>query len=59
MLSTKIHVAVDALGMPAQFDVTSGTVTDCVCAQDLISGIFPKYLLVDRGYDTQSNNRKQ
>ena len=45
-------MAVDALGMPVSFTVTSGTVSDCKEAGKLIEGISGNYLLADRGYDT-------
>lgn len=49
---TKIHLAVDAHGMPVRFFITSGTTADCTIADRLIEGFQAEYLLVDRGYDT-------
>ena len=51
-LNTKIHLAVDADGMPVRVLVTSGTVADCKRAVALIDGLFADYLLADKGYDT-------
>ena len=51
-LNTKIHMAVDAAGKPVRFIVTSGTEADCSHAKDLIKDTEAKYLLADRGYDT-------
>ena len=51
-LNTKIHLAVDAFGMPVSFTVTSGTVSDSSQANKLIADFDAQYLLADRGYDT-------
>ena len=51
-LNTKIHLAVDAHGMPVRVLVTAGTRADCKEAIALINGIAAQYLLADRGYDT-------
>ncbi|MBR1601833.1 MAG: IS5 family transposase [Synergistaceae bacterium] len=53
-LNTKIHMAVDAAGKPVRFIVTSGTVADCSQAKDLIKDTGAKYLLANRGYDTNA-----
>ena len=50
-LNSKIHLAVDANGMPVRVVVTSGTVADCKQAVALIDGIIAEYLFGDRGYD--------
>ena len=52
-LNTKLHMAVDASGMPVRIQVTSGTVSDCKEADKLIERISGNYLLADRGYDTK------
>ena len=49
--NSKIHLAVDAFGMPVDLIVTSGTVADSTQADKLISDIEGQYLLADRGYD--------
>ena len=51
-LNSKIHLAVDANGMPVRMFVTAGTVADCTKAEQLIEGIDAQALLADRGYDT-------
>ena len=51
-LNTKIHLAVDALGMPVRAIVTDGPRADCKEAIPLIKDLPCKKLLVDRGYDS-------
>ena len=51
-LNTKIHLAVDALGMPVRAIVTDGPRADCKEAIPLIEDLPCKVLLADRGYDT-------
>ena len=51
-LNTKIHLAVDANGMPVRILLTEGTRADCKEAIHLIEGISAEVLLADRGYDT-------
>ena len=51
--NTKVHVAVDALGMPLRAIVTSGTTADCKKAIELLKNLSGKYLLADKGYDSQ------
>ena len=51
-LNSKIHLAVDANGMPVRILVTEGTRADCKEAVHLIEGISAEVLLADRGYDT-------
>ena len=51
-LNSKIHLAVDANGMPVRVFVTAGTVHDCKQAIPLIDGLFAEWLLADRGYDS-------
>ena len=53
-LNTKIHLAVDAHGMPVRVLVTSGTTADCTQALPLIEGFTADYLLADRGYDSDA-----
>ncbi len=40
--------------MPVRLSLTEGTVADCTQAHSLIAGIAAKYLLADRGYDTNA-----
>ena len=51
-LNTKIHLAVDAHGMPVRILITEGTRADCSQAEHLIEGIDAEYLLADKGYDS-------
>ena len=53
-LNTKMHLAVDANGMPVRFFVTSGTVADCAFGEALIANIQAESLLADKGYDTNA-----
>jgi len=49
--STKIHVAVDALGNPVDFILTEGQAADNPQAQVLLKGKSPEYVLADKAYD--------
>ena len=51
-LNSKIHLAVDAHGMPVRIIATAGTTADCSQALALIDGISAQYLLAGRGYDS-------
>ena len=51
-LNTKIHLAVDAPGMPVRAIITDGPRADCKEAIPLIEDLPCKVLLADRGYDT-------
>jgi len=51
-LNTKIHLAVDANGMPVRIIITEGTAADCKQAGNLIEGINADALFADRAYDT-------
>ncbi len=53
-LNTKIHLAVDAHGIPVRIFITQGTTADCTQAGRLIEGISADYLLADRGYDSNA-----
>ncbi len=53
-LNTKIHLAVDAFGLPVRVLVTQGTDADCTHAGRLIEGLSAAYLLADKGYDTDA-----
>ncbi|WP_446470790.1 IS5 family transposase [Xenorhabdus stockiae] len=52
--NTKIHLAVDAHGMPVRIVITSGTTADCSQAERLIEGLDAEHLLADRGYDSNA-----
>ena len=53
-LNTKTHLVVDAYGMPLRFLGTDATIADRTVAEKLISGFQVKYLLADRGYNTDA-----
>ena len=53
-LNTKIHLAVDAQGLPFRVLVTQGTTADCTPAGRLIENISADYLLADKGYDSDA-----
>ena len=53
-LNTKVHLAVDAHGMPLRVVVTEGTRADCTEAEGLIDGFAMTHLLADKGYDSDA-----
>lgn len=53
-LNTKIHLAVDAHGMPIRIRITEGTRHDSQEASWLIEGISADALLADRAYDVDA-----
>ena len=53
-LNTKIHLAVDAHGMPIGVLIAQGATADCTQAGRLIEGLSADYLLADRGYDSNA-----
>ena len=52
--TTKIHMAVDAYGLPVGFILTGGEVHDCKAAPELL-GVLPhaEYVVADKGYDSE------
>lgn len=51
-LSTKIHAAVDTLGNPVRFLLTSGQASECGPASAMIEGFAMAYVLADKGDDS-------
>lgn len=52
--TTKIHMAVDAHGLPIEFDLTGGEVHDSKAAPELIARLpFADYTIADKGYDSE------
>jgi len=51
-LNSKIHLAVDAHGLPIRIKITHGTTADCTQALDLIRNLNASALMADRAYDT-------
>ncbi len=52
--STKIHIAVDALGNPLRLLLTAGQRHDSPQASALLEGFEPQVLIADKGYDSDS-----
>src|SRR5436305_8783878 len=50
--STKIHIAVDALGNPLRLILTAGQRHDSPQAAALIDRFEPQVLIADKGYDS-------
>ncbi len=50
-LSTKIHAATEALGLPVRLIGTPGQRNDIALAHELVEGIEAAALLADKGYD--------
>ena len=54
-MSTKIHVVVDAVGLPVRLLLTPGQASDKTTLPDLIAGLRPaREAIADRGYSAQS-----
>lgn len=51
-LSTKIHMAVDAKGMPVRFILTGGQASDAPQGVPLLTGIKATHVIADKGYDS-------
>jgi transposase len=52
--STKIHLIVDALGLPLTFEITEGQRHDSQCASQLLTQCPPRCLLGDKAYDSNA-----
>jgi len=48
-LSTKVHVAVDALGNPVRVRATAGQVADITQAETLLAGLKAAHGIADKG----------
>lgn len=51
--STKVHLVVDALGLPLTFAITEGQRHDIVPAEELIGRVQSRCLLADKAYDAR------
>jgi transposase len=52
--TTKIHLAVDAYGLPIEFEITGGQINDCTQAPSLIAKLATAETIVaDKGYDSE------
>ena len=53
-MSTKVHVAVDALGNPVRVLATAGQVADMTQAKTLLAGLKIEHVIADKGYDSSA-----
>ena len=53
-LTTKIHLATDALGRPLRVILTPGQRGDAPIAPDLLDGLSPQRVLADKAYDSNA-----
>jgi transposase len=51
-MSTKVHVAVDALGNPVRLIATAGQISDVTQGEALVSGWGAEHVIADKGYDS-------
>ena len=51
-LNTKIHLSVDACGVPVRCVVTDGVTADCAKAGELVENVGARGLIADRAYDS-------
>lgn len=52
--TTKIHLAVDAYGLPIDFEITGGEVHDCKVALEFFAKLpDADYMIADKGYDSE------
>ena len=52
--STKIHILVDALGLPLRFILTAGQRHDITQAEALLDSFQADYVIADKGYDADA-----
>lgn len=52
--STKIHVAVNGLGLPVRFKLTPGQKADVTEGEALLEGYQPDAVIADKGYDSDA-----
>ena len=53
-LSTKLHIAVDALGNPLRIRLTPGQAHDITQAEALVSGLPAEILIADKAFDADA-----
>lgn len=53
-LTTKVHLVVDALGLPLAFRITEGNRHDIVSAPELVDETQPRCLLGDKAYSSHA-----
>ena len=55
--TSKIHLAVDAQGLPVEFAITGGEINDCTAAPALIAKLpGAGAIIADKGYDSESRS---
>jgi transposase len=53
--TSKIHLAVDACGLPVAFEITGGQINDCTQASALIARVpTAETIIADKGYDSEA-----
>ncbi len=53
--TSKIHMAVDAHGLPVEFEITGGQINDCTQATSLITKLpTAETIVADKGYDSET-----
>ena len=52
--TTKIHVVVDALGLPIDLGITEGNCHDITQAEDLLRGKSSENVIANKGYDSHA-----
>lgn len=53
--TSKIHLAVDACGLPVVFEITGGQINDCTQASALIAKVpTAETIIADKGYDSEA-----
>jgi hypothetical protein len=50
--TSKIHVAVNDKGQPAKLHLTEGERHDVTCAEILLEGLEPAFVIGDKAYDS-------
>ena len=53
-MTTKLHVAVDALGNPLRVILSAGQIADIEQAEALIKGQSAEFIVADKGYDSDA-----
>ena len=53
-MTTKLHVAVDALGNPLRVILSAGQIADIEQAEALIRGQSAEFIVADKGYDSDA-----
>ena len=51
---TKIHAAINGLGLPTRLTLTPGQAADAPQAEALIAGRSPEVVIADKGYDSRA-----